>query len=220
MQKLQICQIEALFSLEEIISGMLSQPCWQSNLEWCLYFDHMPQSYCDTWLLWVSILNYKPCHIPLKYKAWCQNEWPHKACIHLQNCKSREIISPPLEDHIKIVGVIGSFSYSSTSIGWISTTKLVLLWQIYDEASLKIKTSHDLVTMIGSAYSLIPWLDTSVLLLVFVIECEVVNIVWRIVQPLSNMCLYVVCSEFSPNYTPIKYRSMSDQVFLFFFNKT
>ena len=97
--------------------------------------------------------------------------------------------------------------------------KLVLLWQIYDEASLKIKTSHDLETMIGSAYSLIPWLDTSVLLLVFVIECEVVNIVWRIVQPLSNMCLYVACSEFSPNYTPIKYRSMSDQVFLFFLIK-
>ena len=39
------------FPVRDHIGPWPSQLCWQFNLEWCLYFEHIVQSHCNTWWL-------------------------------------------------------------------------------------------------------------------------------------------------------------------------
>ena len=50
------------------------------NLEWCLCFEHIVQSPCNTCIL-VSIPNHKPCHITLKYSCPTKNKEHIRLCI-------------------------------------------------------------------------------------------------------------------------------------------
>lgn len=50
--------------------------CSLLNLYYAKYFAHTVHSHCDTWTFAASILNYKPCNIPLKYRC------PFKKCDH------------------------------------------------------------------------------------------------------------------------------------------
>ena len=70
------------------------------NLEWCLYFELTVQSHCSTSLL-VYVLNYKPFHIPLKYR-WCPiKKRDHIMSTYLSSKKFNKISEIQLMSPVK-----------------------------------------------------------------------------------------------------------------------
>ena len=51
-----------------VITWALQLWCLLLDLEWCLYFEHIVESHSNA-CLFVSILNYKLCHIQLVYRC-------------------------------------------------------------------------------------------------------------------------------------------------------
>ena len=66
-------------SVHRVIQDSSSEDYWAHpfglvlNLEWCLCFEHIVQSHCNTCSL-VSVPNHKPCHITLKYSCPTTNK--------------------------------------------------------------------------------------------------------------------------------------------------
>ena len=82
------------------------------------------------------------------------------------------------------------------------------MWVWFGSCSCSHSPVLGSVLIIGSTCSLsIPWLNTQVLLIVFMIECVVVNQVWRCSPIWFQTCVFMVfVFGSSPNHILIKYR--------------